>query len=255
MSRAGKEILIKAIVQAIPSYTMSCFQLPKGLCEDLSTLCSKFWWGSSDQGGKIHWLRWSELCKPKSMGGLGFRDLYSFNQALLAKQGWNIITKPHSLVARIFKAKYFPNRSFLEASLGHNTSLTWRSIFGAKPILDKGLVWWVGNGKDICIWKDRWVPNHSTMKIISPVNSLHEMAPVSALMNEHSNGWNSDLIDNIFLTFEANLIKAIPVAHVPMEDKLIWSGNSNGIFSVKSAYHLAMSHKYQELGGAGCREG
>lgn len=43
LSTGGKEILIKAVAQAIPSYTMSCFQLPKGLCNDLGALCSKFW--------------------------------------------------------------------------------------------------------------------------------------------------------------------------------------------------------------------
>ena len=39
------EILIKAVAQAIPMYTVSCFQLPKGLCDDLEGVMRRFWWG------------------------------------------------------------------------------------------------------------------------------------------------------------------------------------------------------------------
>ena len=43
LSRAGKEVLIKAVIQAIPTYTMGVFQLPVKLCEELNALCAKFW--------------------------------------------------------------------------------------------------------------------------------------------------------------------------------------------------------------------
>jgi hypothetical protein len=68
----------------------------------------------------------------KSSGGLGFRDLVLFNQALLAKQGWTLIQNPFSLVANIFKYKYYPSSSFLDSSLGSRVSFVWRSLFQAK---------------------------------------------------------------------------------------------------------------------------
>jgi hypothetical protein len=49
--------------------------------------------------------------------------------AMAAKKGWKIMTKPETLVGRIFKARYFPNSSFFEASLGYNPSHAWRGLW------------------------------------------------------------------------------------------------------------------------------
>ena len=44
-SSGGKEILIKAVAQAMPAYAMSVFKLPLGLCEDMQRAIAGFWWG------------------------------------------------------------------------------------------------------------------------------------------------------------------------------------------------------------------
>jgi hypothetical protein len=50
LSQAGKEILIKVVVQAIPTYMMGIFRLPKALCSKLNSMMAQFWWGSNPNG-------------------------------------------------------------------------------------------------------------------------------------------------------------------------------------------------------------
>ena len=124
LSRVGKEILIKAVAQSIPTYTMGVFQLPVKLCEELQALCARFWWGQIGNERKIHWLSWEKLTRPKSEGGIGFKDLRQFNLAMLAKQGWRLLQDQESLLFKCLKARYFPKCHFLEATDSLTSSFT-----------------------------------------------------------------------------------------------------------------------------------
>ncbi|KAA3479816.1 reverse transcriptase-like protein [Gossypium australe] len=132
LSAEGKEVFLKSILQVIPIYAMQCFKLPISLCQELENIMCKFWWCNSKTNKGIHWCKWSDMCIPKAKGRLGFKDLSKFNFALLAKQGWKIITQPNCLFACVIKAKYFPKGKFMSAGLGSYHSYTWRSIWGAR---------------------------------------------------------------------------------------------------------------------------
>lgn len=71
ISRVGKEVLIKAVLQSIPTYIMSCFFLQGNLIHSIETAIREFWWGDGNSR-KLAWVAWPQLCKPKRQGGLGF---------------------------------------------------------------------------------------------------------------------------------------------------------------------------------------
>lgn len=127
LSQAGKEMLLKSVVQAIPTYCMSIFMLPRAILMAINKLMQNFWWGSKGDRTKTQWISWKMLGKSKLEGGLGYRDFEDFNVALLAKQGWRILQQPQSLAARVLKAKYFHKTNFLHAKVGSNASYLWRA--------------------------------------------------------------------------------------------------------------------------------
>jgi hypothetical protein len=82
----GKEVLIiKSISQAVPVYAMMVFKIPKNIGKGISNAILQFWWGDDDEHKKIHWKAWWKLCIPKKRGGMGYRDLHSFNIANACK--------------------------------------------------------------------------------------------------------------------------------------------------------------------------
>lgn len=122
LSAAGKEVFIKMVGQSLPIYSMNCFLFPKAFYKDLQRILCCFLWGDNESSRHIHWLSWGNICLPKKEGGLGFRSLYEFNLALLAKQGWRLIQNPSSLASRLLKAKYFQHNTFWTAHLGTSSS-------------------------------------------------------------------------------------------------------------------------------------
>ncbi|MCI52147.1 reverse transcriptase-like protein, partial [Trifolium medium] len=70
LSQAGKEVLIKVGVQAIPNYVMSCYKLPDGCCDEIERMIARFWWGSQEGSRKMHWL-----IKVKELWWYGFQRI------------------------------------------------------------------------------------------------------------------------------------------------------------------------------------
>jgi len=124
----GNEVFIKSIAQAIPVYAMMVFKIPKHICKGISDAISQFWWGDDNEHKKIHWKAWWKLCIPKRRGGMGFRDLHSFNIAMLAKHVRRLLSDLYSLSARVMRARYYPDGKLLNAKLKSGSSYTWQSV-------------------------------------------------------------------------------------------------------------------------------
>nr|XP_051220950.1 uncharacterized protein LOC127339093 [Lolium perenne] len=251
LSKKGKEILVKSVLQATPTYPMSCFKFNKKQCKKLNSISSNFWWGDSDGPRKVHWISWEKMCRPKQAGGMGFRDFEAFNVALLAKQAWRILTVPSSLCARVLKARYFKNSDLLHAGCPGRGSFSWRSILHGRDLLKLGLVWRVGDGTNIDVWKSSWIPRSGAQwplgrKADAPTPSIHKVAE---LMSDDGTSWDENKLHQYMFDFDAKDIKKIAIGGPGTEDYYAWNLTKSGIFSVRSAYHLKMNQKKIQAGG------
>jgi hypothetical protein len=164
MTGAAKEIMVKAVLQSLPTYAMGIFRFPAGLVDDLSQVIRNFWWGDEHDRRRMHWMSWDKMTRPKSQGGIGFRDLRVFNQALLA-QAWRLIQEPDSLCARLLRAKYYPNGNLLDTAFVQNTSQSWQGVMHGLELLKTGAIRRIGSGSQVHIWRDSWVPRSDSLKI------------------------------------------------------------------------------------------
>ncbi|KAA3456989.1 reverse transcriptase [Gossypium australe] len=229
LSQGGKEVFIRAVLQAIPTYSMSCFLLPKTLCTKLESIMSRFWWQKSSTRKGMHWCNWVSLSLLKTYGGMGFKDIGKFNIVLLAKQGWRLVTNLDSLLGRIYKAKYYPHTSFWNATLGNNSSYAWKSIYAARKVLEDGIGWRVGSGSQISVLQARWLPRWAGEKFKQLLQTVGLIKCQNLLINQQRLG-------NLFTPMEAHAICCILLSIYTFEDKMVWCADNSDIYTVHSGY-------------------
>ncbi len=194
----------------------------------------------------MHWLSSNFLCQAKNSGGLGFRELGSFNEALLAKQVWRLMHNKTSLFYKVFQAKYFLHCSVLDAKLSARGSFAWKRIMGARQVIKKGSIWRVGNGDHIRIWGERWLPVAHHHTIISPRPQQTTVTHVAHLFAQDTRVWNIAVVKANFLPFEAEIILRIPLCNIRNNNMLIWGGTKTGHYAVRSGYHMLLEDKQRE---------
>ena len=155
---AGKLILIKAALSALPIFQSSLLLAPKSITSQISKILWDFLWnGGKGSQSKMHLVSWDTLKKPIFEGGLQIRDPRLSNLALGGKFLWQRYVDKHHLVGKIFRLKFLkeiPLRNLTSFSTPLGTTiwnLCWKGIDEFKQHLYRI----PGNGNKVRLWEDK----------------------------------------------------------------------------------------------------
>lgn len=227
LSGAGKQVMLKSVLDAMPCYAMSCFKLPLSLCKQIQSALTRFWWDANPEKKKMCWVSWDTMALPKYAGGLGFRDIETFNDALLAKICWRLIKDPQSLLAQVLKGKYFRYQSFMDCSVPASASHGWKSILAGREVLRKGLGWAVGDGESIRVWGDSWLSFEAPCQPFGPPNETEQSLMVKDLLCPLTNKWRLEIIRRFLPQYEDTIL-CIKTSTVHAQDSQIWLYEKTG---------------------------
>lgn len=120
-------------------------------------------------------------------------------------------------------------------------------------MVNRGLRKRVGDGANVRVWTDRWIPNTQTELLISPRGNADEDLRVSEFIRADLVGWNVELLDMFLLPFERDRVLSIPLSTRRPRDSWYWSLEKKGEYSVRSAYRAIFGEDEGEL-RADCSE-
>ncbi|KAL9299068.1 putative reverse transcriptase zinc-binding domain-containing protein [Arabidopsis thaliana] len=214
--------MLKSVLATMPTYIMSCFHLPNSLSKRIQSALTRFWWDSNSEKKKMSWISWKRMTKSFKTGGLGFRDITTFNRALLAKLCWRIL-----------------NSSILDSKVKNSASHGWRSICMGRDLLSSRLWKLIGNGSTTPVWRTPWLSLSSHVAQMGPPYKDSHLLVVSDLLLPNSSVWNLKLIRVILPEYEKCILSLHP-SYLGAIDRWAWLPTSSGHYTSKSGYFKAI---------------
>ncbi|XP_074293487.1 uncharacterized protein LOC141620543 [Silene latifolia] len=135
LSYAGKTLLINSIIFGMHNFWGASVLLPKGIIKKINKLCKDFLWGIDDGARRHVFLSWKAICQPKREGGIGIKEVLSWNCSQVLKWVWKLIARPHSLWALWVNRYILKGADFWSAQESISHSWYWNNVVKVKDFL------------------------------------------------------------------------------------------------------------------------
>ncbi|KAJ3708782.1 hypothetical protein LUZ61_012487 [Rhynchospora tenuis] len=237
LSRAGRILLAKTVLSAMPVFFMSAFKLPKWVVKAIDKARRAFIWGRSGSTS-LNLLAWDRVCLPKPFGGLGVPDLQLMNVALLLKWWWRLYRNKNSLWS-YFASKIFSKHVGNDSPLvwKKEGSFFWKDLISLRFFFQLSTTVVLGNGNQTSFWFDCW--QGKPLSYLLPSTRPQEKPPLPDCTVGKAVQRFFKLFPAPFTVQIASLASQLNTTLCDTgQDHLIWKWNANGSFSVSSCYNV-----------------
>lgn len=261
---AGRIILTKAVLQAIPHYLLSILPAPKGILNQMRIIQRSFLWSGNSEKKKWSLVAWQKLCKPKDRGGLNLVDHSVVNRICGAKIWWKWVTDTSLPWANHWKEKYMPNGTILDLIRmqdAPNGSPIWNHAKNNRSIVQEHSFWEIRNGTQALFWEDAWQqsPKLDTPQLLplKQNNQNEGKFRVNQYWNPISedpdwrewtifNSSNNENIQESIQALNQQILKR-KIRISEENDKLRWGLKGNEDFSLKEARSIIEREEKPEI--------
>lgn len=241
LSTGGRLVLINSVLSSLPLYMMSFFEIPRKVLEKIEYLRSRFYWQAEEQKRKYRLARWSILCQPKDIGGLGIKNIDVQNKCLLCKWLFKLINED-GIWQQILRRKYFHNKSIGQVVGKPGDSHFWAGLMKVKELFLSQGKFVAKSGSNVRFWEDKWLGDFtlqqrfpSLYNIARRKHTLVSSVFISVPLNV---SFRRGLYGDTLGQWNALVALLLNVSLNNEKDIFHWSLKQDGVFTVQSLYSL-----------------
>lgn len=213
---AGRLQLIKAVMNNLTIYWISCFLLLLWTTYEINRLCRNFLWTRPDCTTSHALIGWEDMCVLFDEGGLGIRDLATTNKAAILRHLWNVVSDKNTLWVSWIKKYMIRNRCFWQVRLPCECSWSWRGILKGRRDASFIARKIIGDGKSTFIWLEPWTDRGALYEQFPEALQFHPACNKTARV--------SNMIENEVWTIPDFVRDRLAGLDTIFEETEIWGG-------------------------------
>ena len=188
LSFSGRLLLIKTVIAGINTFWCSAFILPKACIAKINSLCGVFLWKGDIESHNTARVSWDVVTRTKEQGGLGIKDLGTWNTACCLKLIWLLFFRAGSVWVAWFRDTILKGSIHNYWTTKPSTSFSWfaNKLLKLKEVAFPFIKLRLENGLSARFWFDNWTPFGSLSTYLNASSSrlgISINATVSSLCN------------------------------------------------------------------------
>ncbi|CAA7040466.1 unnamed protein product [Microthlaspi erraticum] len=194
LSFVGRLVLIKTVIAGIITFWSSAFILPKACIKKINSLCSAYLWKGSIEGHHSARVAWSTVTTPKEEGGLGIKDLTTWNKACCLKLIWLLFFQSGSIWVAWYTKEILQGNvhNFWTVRPHRDNSWLANKLIKTREVVYPWIKLRIGNGRNCRFWSDHWSPFGNVRSFLRETGNTRFGIPETATLASlyQQNRWN-----------------------------------------------------------------